>query len=164
MGNHLCLIVELDRPWLCDVGFGGSLAHPFPLETGERSDLPYRIGLGESGDGYWRFWDSDGGDPFSFDFKHAPADEKLLANVCLNLQTSPNSPFVQNLVVQQRNGEKHASLRGRVYSETGTEVKRKLASAEEFTALLSSRFHLDLPDAAQLWPGICARHQALGLP
>src|SRR6185312_1179403 len=28
MGNHLCLLVQLDRPYLADVGFGGSLAAP----------------------------------------------------------------------------------------------------------------------------------------
>jgi arylamine N-acetyltransferase len=28
MGNHLCLLVRLDRPYLVDVGFGGSLLSP----------------------------------------------------------------------------------------------------------------------------------------
>ncbi len=164
MGNHLCLIVRLDRPYLADVGFGGSLAAPLALESGERRDAPYSLGLRESGDGYWRFWDSDGGDPFSFDFRDPPADEELLAAKCAFLQTNEKSPFVQNLVVQQRSGDTHTSLRGRVVSETGTDRKRKLNSAGELVELLRTRFALDMPEAADLWPAICARHEALGLP
>jgi N-hydroxyarylamine O-acetyltransferase len=33
LGNHLCLLVRIDRPYLVDVGFGGSLALPLPLEA-----------------------------------------------------------------------------------------------------------------------------------
>src|SRR5262245_46042277 len=150
MGGHLCLIVQLERRWLCDVGFGGSMAAPLPLEAGERRDAPYRIGLRESGDGYWRFWESDGGAPFSFDFRDAPADEALIAARCADQQTNEASPFVKNLVVQQRAGDTHASLRGRVLSETGSDRKHKLASADELVALLRSRFRLDVPEAADL--------------
>jgi len=164
MGNHLCLIVQLEERWLCDAGFGGSLAGPLALETGERLDAPYRVGLQEIGDGYWRFRESDGGEPFSFDFRDVPADERRLADMCLQLQTSPASSFVQNLVVQQRMGEAHTTLRGRVLSETGTDRRRKLGSADEVVALLRTRFRLDVPEAASLWPAICARHEALGLP
>jgi N-hydroxyarylamine O-acetyltransferase len=31
LGNHLCLLVELDAPYLVDVGFGGSLLEPLPM-------------------------------------------------------------------------------------------------------------------------------------
>jgi N-hydroxyarylamine O-acetyltransferase len=33
LGNHLCLLVCLDQPYLVDVGFGGSLAEPLPLRV-----------------------------------------------------------------------------------------------------------------------------------
>jgi N-hydroxyarylamine O-acetyltransferase len=165
MGGHLCLIVQLGgQRWLCDVGFGGSMTGPLALEAGERRDEPYAIGLRESGDGYWRFWESDGGAPFSFDFRDIPADESLIAAKCVYQQTNEASPFVQNLVVQLRAGDTHASLRGRVLSETGSEREHKLESADEFVALLRSRFTLDVPETADLWPAICARHEALGLP
>ena len=38
---------------------------------------------------------------------------------------------------------------------------RLLASADEFVDVLESRFGLDLPEAADLWPAICAKHEAL---
>jgi N-hydroxyarylamine O-acetyltransferase len=55
LGNHLCLLVRLDQPYLVDVGFGGSLIEPLPLSVAEREDRPYRLGLSELDDRYWRF-------------------------------------------------------------------------------------------------------------
>ncbi len=165
LGNHLCLLVRLDQPYLVDVGFGGSMAEPLPLRASEREDRPYRLELRELGGGYWRFAEiaHGDGDAFSFDFRVAPADEALLARKCQFLQTDPASPFVQNLVVQRRTADTHLSLRGRVLTAThATRVDKKLlVSTDEFVAILRDSFDLDTPEAATLWPSICARHDAL---
>ncbi|HSY96272.1 MAG TPA: arylamine N-acetyltransferase, partial [Steroidobacteraceae bacterium] len=117
------------------------------------------------GDGYWRFAEiaHGDGDPFSFDFRAAPADEGLLARKCQFLQTDPASPFTQNLVVQRRTADTHLSLRGRVLTVIhATRVDKKLLnSADELVATLRDSFDLDIPEAATLWPSICARHEAL---
>jgi N-hydroxyarylamine O-acetyltransferase len=164
LGNHLCLLVRLDQPYLVDVGFGGSLAEPLPLRASEREDRPYRLGLSELGDSYWRFAEiaHGDGDPFSFDFRAAPADEALLARKCQFLQTDPASPFIQNLVAQRRTADTHVSLRGRVLATTHTARvdKKLLNSADELVAILRDQFDLDTPEAASLWPSICARHDA----
>lgn len=163
MGNHLCLLVRIDRPYLVDVGFGGSISRPLPLEVSEHDHSPYRITLRVIGDGYWRFSEASHGEPFSFDFRTEAADETRFAEKCAALQTDPDSPFVQNLVVQRRIGDTHISLRGRVLStlrETGEE-KIELASADELVAALRDKFDLDVPEAATLWPSICARHDAV---
>jgi N-hydroxyarylamine O-acetyltransferase len=165
LGNHLCLLIRLDKPYLVDVGFGGSLAEPLPLITAEREDCPYRLALSEVGDSYWRFAEVAHGDdaPFSFDFCVAPADEALLARKCHFLQTDPVSPFLQNLVVQRRTGDAHLSLRGRVMATTHARRidKKLLSSADELVTTLRDSFDLHIPEAAALWPLICARHEAL---
>jgi N-hydroxyarylamine O-acetyltransferase len=164
LGNHLCLVVCLDERYLVDVGFGGSLAEPLALKASEREDCPYRLGLSEMDDGYWRFFEiTHDGEPFSFDFRAAPADEMLLARKSRFLQTDPASPFIQNLVVQRRTANTHLSLRGRVLQVMhATRVDKKLLnSADELVATLRSSFDLDTPEAASLWPAICARHDAL---
>lgn len=163
-GNHLCLLVRLEgRPYLVDVGFGGSLSEPMPLEAGRRDDSPYRLALSQMQGTHWRYTEDTHGAPFGFDFHASPADENLFAARCEALQTNPESPFVQNLVVQRRDGELHYTLRGRSFrtlrwmqSDT-----RLLDSADEFVATLRERFGLDVPEVATLWPGICARHEAL---
>jgi N-hydroxyarylamine O-acetyltransferase len=165
LGNHLCLLVCLDQRYLVDVGCGGSLAEPLPLRVSEREDPPYRLWLNELDDSYWRFAEiaHGDGDPFSFDFRVAPADEALLARKCQFLQTDPASPFIENLVVQRRTADTHLSLRGRVLRAIhATRVdKTLLNSADELVATLRDSFDLDAPEAATLWPSICARHEAL---
>lgn len=165
LGNHLCLLVRLDQPFLVDVGFGGSLKEPLALTASKREDHPYRLELSELDSGYWRFAEIAHGDAaaFSFDFRAAPADEALFAKKCQFLQTDPTSPFTQNLVVQRRALDTHLSLRGRVLvTRQVTRVeKRILRTAADLVATLRDGFNLDVPEAATLWPAICARHEAL---
>ncbi|GAB4516379.1 MAG: arylamine N-acetyltransferase [Amphiplicatus sp.] len=164
LGNHLCLLVRIDgRPWLADVGFGGSLLEPLPLEPLERDQPPFRLSLSAVDEGFWRYTEDAGESLFSFDFAPAPADEDLLAAKCAWLQSDPASPFVQNLVAQKRLADRHISLRGRVLKELTAEGARKrmLASADELVQTLRETFGLDEPEAARLWPAICARHEAL---
>jgi N-hydroxyarylamine O-acetyltransferase len=54
-------------------------------------------------------------------------------------------------------------LRGRVLATIyTTRVDKKLLnSADELVATLRDSFDLDIPEAASLWPSICARHEAL---
>lgn len=163
LGNHLCLLVSLDEPYLVDVGLGGSMAEPLPLRVTEREDSPYRLSLSEAGDGYWRFAEVAHGDAFSFDFRVASADEALFARQCRFLRTDPASPFTQNLVVQRRTADTHLSLRGRILSTIhATQIdKRLMCSADELVATLRDSFDLDIPEATTLWPSICERHEAL---
>jgi arylamine N-acetyltransferase len=67
LGNHLCLLVRVEQPYLVDVGFGGSLTEPTPLEVTAFEDRPYRHTLTETNDGYWRFTELALGEPFSLE-------------------------------------------------------------------------------------------------
>jgi N-hydroxyarylamine O-acetyltransferase len=163
LGNHLCLRVMLDQPYLVDVGFGGSLTAPMPLRAGDRDDPPYRLALSETADGYWRFTEIAHGDPATFDFRSEAADEARFEAKCQYLQTSKDSGFVQSLVVQRRAGNSQLTLRGRVLSISHpTHLEKSLLqSGEELVETLRHRFDLDVPEAATLWPRIVAKHEEL---
>jgi N-hydroxyarylamine O-acetyltransferase len=168
VGNHLCLIVRLrGEAWLLDVGFGGSLAAPLPLRQLQRRDVPYTVSLAEIGGGWWRYNEQTrADDAFSFDFRTEAADEALLLEHCQRQQTEPGSSFVENLVVQRRDGEVHHALRGRVLTQTrdaGVETQL-LPSGEALVATLRETFLLDVPEAAALWASICARHEMVFTP
>jgi N-hydroxyarylamine O-acetyltransferase len=79
------------------------------------------------------------------------------------LQRDPSSPFVQNAVVQRWKGAAHWSMRGRVLRvlTQAREEKSLIASAEDYVGTLRTVFGLDLPQAASLWPKICARHEEI---
>jgi N-hydroxyarylamine O-acetyltransferase len=163
VGNHLVLRVDLDRPYLADVGFGDGMLEPVPISTHAfRHDfLEYR--LQDLGGDWWRFYNHPAGGAASFDFELKPAERSVLANKCEWLQTAPESNFVLNAVVQRHAHDRLSMMRGRtlkVLTPAGTS-ERLINSADEYVATLKSEFELDLPEARTLWPKIVARHELL---
>ena len=164
MGSHLCLKVSAEGlDYLADVGFGSTQLEPVPLEEHDWTQTPMAGRVQRTQDGLWQFAIVSGPMPLSYDFHAQPADEALLARLCDWQARDAESIFVQNLVVQQRLPDGHLMLRGKVLTETGTDgsSERELGSAEELVDLLRTRFALDVPEAASLWPAVEARHAAL---
>ena len=166
LANHLCLLVNAPgstATYLADVGFGGSMIKPLPLAESKHSQPPFHLGLEKVAGGYWRFWEDLGDGKFSFDFVAKTADETALQDKCESLQSDPSSSFVLNLVAQLRSREQHKVLRGRVLriaSASGISTQT-LRSSDEMLVALRSHFGLDLPEVADLWPKIAARHMAI---
>ncbi len=163
MGTHLALLVRMNgQPWLADVGFGSSLGEPIPLAGAQHDHSPFKVSLSQD-EGYWRYSEFSGSEPFSYDFHPEPADETLLAAKCAWQATAAESNFVQNFVAMIREGGDHLSLRGRVLTRRGAAgaTQRTLADAGEFEEVLRETFGIELPEAGSLWPGILARHEAL---
>jgi len=162
--NHLTLLVSVpndDGRWLADVGFGGSLLQPIPLQEANHYHAPFALGLRQLDGGCWQFWERLGADEFSFDFRDVPADERALSARCHDLQINPESSFVQTFVCQLRRPDYHVALRGRVFSIVTSKGKRErvLESADELVATLSDEFGLIAPEGARLWEKICERHR-----
>ena len=166
LANHLCLLVDLPGEktrYLADVGFGGSMIHPIPLVEREHDQPPYQLSLHRLEDGHWQFREVAGADAVSYDFLPEPGNEDALSKKCAQLQTDPESSFVLSFVAQKRRPDSHLSLRGRVFAKTSSSGKdsRTIESADEFAEILRSTFRLDVDGAADLWPKIVARHEAL---
>ena len=161
-GNHLVLIVTLDRPWNVDVGFGDGFLAPLPLEPGSYSQsfLRYRV----SRDGpRWRVDNHAFGGADGFDFTLTRRTLDDFAVQCRELQTSPESGFVKTTVCERFTREGLIMLRGATLKEVTAAGARErvLESAGEYEATLRDRFGLDLPAAAaELWPKAWASHLA----
>lgn len=163
-GNHLILRVDLDdEAWMADAGFGDGPLGPFRIRPGAFRDGCFAFDLALQPDGWWRLTNHPRGGAPSFDFRDEPADETVLANKCHWLQTAPESGFVQNAVVQRHRPEGLAILRGRTLRTllAHETQERLISSADEYVSVLADVFALDLPEAADLWPAIQARHAAL---
>ena len=161
VGNHLVLLVRLDRVYIADLGLGDGLREPIPLAAGSYTQGALSFRLERLDDGYWRFWNHEGGDPVAYDFREDPADEALLAAHCHRLQTSPESGFVQNLAVQRMTADGLVTVTGRVLQKrtpAGSE-KRLLESAAELEAVLADEFGIEGVAVAEAWPAILARHE-----
>lgn len=162
-GNHLVLRVDLDRPYIADVGFGDGMLEPTPLAEGPLSCAGYDFRVEALEDGWLRFHNHAlGGAPY-FDFRDAPAVEAELANTCQYLSTSPESVFTQTAIAFRHTPHGIRAMLGRVVRHVtpGAKTTHLMASADEFVATLKTGFGLDLPEAAELWPAICAKHDEL---
>ncbi len=160
-GNHLVLIVTLDRPWIVDVGFGDGFLTPLPLEPGTytQSFLEYRV----SRDGpRWRVDNHAHGGADGFDFTLTERRLDDFATQCRELQTSAESSFVKATVCERFTERGLVMLRAatlREVTKAGV-TTRVLQDAHEFVATLRDRFGLDLPAAGDLWPRVWQMHRA----
>lgn len=160
-GNHLVLVVQLDRPWIADVGFGDGFLTPLPLDPGtySQSFLQYRV----SRDGpRWRVDNHQYGGADGFDFTLTRRTLDAFGTQCLELQTSPESPFVKTTVCERFTRHGLIMLRGATLREVSAAgvSSRVVQDAGEFAATLRERFGLDLPGAERLWPRVWQMHLA----
>jgi N-hydroxyarylamine O-acetyltransferase len=163
MGNHLVLCVELDGPYIADAGLGDGLAEPIPLRSGTFTQGHREFRLEPLGDNLWRFNNSPGATPPSFDVRHAPADEELLAQTCETLQSDPESMFRQNLICFRAHAAGSTMLLGRLLVDSTAEgtTRTLLYSAQELVDTLTRVFGLRDAGNADLWPQVVSRHEAL---
>ena len=164
LGNHLVLLVRLPEGlWMADVGFGDGPIEPYPIVEGPFSQGGFHFALERPEGDWWRLRNREGGGAKSFDFKLDGSDEALMAGRCEWLRYAPESNFVLNAVVQRHTPEGYLLLRGRTLITVTPQgdTSRLLDSAEAYVAVLHDLFGLDLPEAAGLWPRICARHDQL---
>ena len=161
LGSHLVLRVDLDEPWIADVGFADGPIEPFAFSDGPFTQRGFEFGVESLSDGLWRLRNHQfGARPF---YDCGPTDEAALAERCVWLQSDPQSGFVQNAVAFHHNAEGFCSLIGRVLrviTPAGAE-KSLVVDADDYVRTLRERFDLDFPEAASLWPKIVARHEAL---
>jgi N-hydroxyarylamine O-acetyltransferase len=163
LGNHLVLAVQLDRPYIADVGLGNGLVEPVPLESGPITQEYRECSFEEIEDGYWRFRNFPGALPLDFDFRYEPADESVLSETCQRLQSDPESKFMQNLLCMRLHPDGTRFLVGKMlFTFSGLESSRQLLdSPEALRGTLSTIFGLhDIP-VAELWPRVVARHAQL---
>lgn len=164
IGNHLVLLVDLDRRYLCDVGFGDGLLEPIAIERSVVRQNFLEFGLEPMDEGWWRLDNHAEGSASSFDFQLERANEALLSERCQWLQTSPESMFVQNVVCMRHVPNGLVLLRGKVLKRVTAEgvARHELGSPGELVETLGEVFDLDLPEATTLWPAIEARHEERG--
>ena len=160
--NHLVLKVELpEGTYLADVGFGDGPIDPILVREGEFVSNGFTFAISRADGDWWRLRHHVLGGASSFDFKLEAVDEEALARKCDEMQTSPKSPFTQNLFCFRHREGSVLVLRGRVVRIVTPQgfTDRTLDSADELVRFLDEECGLKMPEAASLWPKICARHE-----
>lgn len=153
LGNHLALLVHLDRDYIADVGIGSALIEPIPLAEGFYRQRYAEFRLERLDGRWWRFHNQAGAMPPSFDFAPDLTDEALLEKGCRWLQTDPDSPFRRNVVVQRHGPRGLDSLINatRMRLADGRLQESPVVAADDYEATLRDGFGLSVPDVPAIW-------------
>ena len=141
---HLTLRVDLDRPWLADVGFGASFTRPLRLDDDgdqERDGNTYR--LAPLPDGRMMLHENDS-PQYVFALEPRRMDE--FAEMCVLQQTTPGSHFLAAPICSRATADGRVSLSGmRLITTTADgRSERELESEDERAAVLRDLFGVDL--------------------
>jgi N-hydroxyarylamine O-acetyltransferase len=142
--DHLALLVDLDEPWLADVGFGNGFRLPLRLNepAGQpQGDSAYLI----TPDGDYRVLlrrDSSGDWTPQYRFTLQPRALADFTERCNFHQTSPESHFTQGRICTLARPEGRITLSGMRLIETtpAGRVESDLTSEAEYAFTLRARF------------------------
>lgn len=149
--DHMTLRVDLDNPWLVDVGFGRSFLEPLSLRAEEAEDPAGRFRLRPEEDRWWleRYEPleeqaDETGWVRLYRFDLEPRSIEDFGAMFEYHQTSPNSPFTRDLVVSQATETGRLTVRGLEVFETvdGRRSRSSLESERARRDFLERRFGL----------------------
>lgn len=146
--DHLTLRVDLEQPWLADVGFGDSFLEPLRLEAGtEQSDPAGMFRLIED-QGRWHMQRrvSDGNWKAQYSFSLQPRRLEEFAEMCHHHQTSPDSSFTRNRICSRATPEGRVTLSEMklIISRNGSREEHEITSEQERLKVLQEQFGIRL--------------------
>lgn len=142
--DHMTLMVQLEEPWLADVGFGDSFREPLRLETGEvqvQRDRSYKLEAQGDRLVLWqREQDQEWKPQYSFtldSFEYADYDD-----MCRYHQTSPESHFTKARLCSHATPGGRVTLSGLrlITNDNGQRQERVLTDETEYARVLLEEF------------------------
>jgi N-hydroxyarylamine O-acetyltransferase len=146
--DHLTLRIDLDEPWLADVGFGDSFLEPIDLRSGaEGSHDGRRYRIVDCGNSL-RMERAERGGAWKgqYSFTLTPRSLADFAAMCHYHQTSPESPFTRKNVCSRATPDGRITVAdGKlILTHDGIREERLLASEGERAAALKEYFQIVL--------------------
>ncbi len=147
--DHMALIVQLEQPYLVDVGFGDSARQPLALPAGETADVSGRYRVlsvdSERGEYHLQKWEENGW-ASHFAFTTTPHELADYVGMCDYHQSSPASHFTQRSVCTRAtpSGRLTLSPDSLTITEGDDKEKKTVTSPEEYQQLLFTHFGIRL--------------------
>ncbi|WP_314973391.1 arylamine N-acetyltransferase [Comamonas testosteroni] len=156
IGNHLSLRVDLDRPYLAEVGLSDAIVEPVPLAPGPISQRGFDFSIMPTDDGWLRFRNHTRGMAHSFDFRPDYSDEIAISSMLGWLTQDPGSPFTNALAILRHTPNGYVGLKNdclcRVTADSTTE--QRISSADQLADTFATIFHIDVPLYEGAWEKI----------
>ncbi|QEN86502.1 arylamine N-acetyltransferase [Labrys sp. KNU-23] len=163
IGNHLTLRVDLDRPYLAEVGLADGIIEPVSLAVGPIRQRDFEFSILPTDDGWLRFNNHANGLAHSFDFRPDHSDEAAIEATLGWLTQDPGSPFTNALAILRHTEDGYVALKNDCLSSVtaGSVSERRIMSADHLADTLHTIFDLDIPRSGQVWDRIQAvSHEA----
>jgi len=146
--DHLTLRVDLEEPWLADVGFGDSFLEPLRLKTdieqpqGRRN---FRL-VEEEGSLHMEMAEPSADWKRQYSFTLLPRKLPDFAGMCHYHQTSPQSSFTQKRICSQATPEGRITLTDGqlIITRNGKREESPLPSEEQWRVALKEYFEIVL--------------------
>lgn len=153
IGNHLTLRVDLDRPYLAEVGAADALIEPVPLAPGTIRQRDFDYAILPTDDGWLRFHNHARGIARTIDFRPDHSDEAAMAAMHGWLMRDARSPFTNALAIMRHTERGYIALQNDWFrSVTAHDVSaRRIVSANQLAELFETQFRLDVPDVDRVW-------------
>jgi N-hydroxyarylamine O-acetyltransferase len=146
--DHMVLLVQLEKRWLVDVGFGDSFREPLCLDRkGEQlqSNGTYRL---TTSNRVWQYetLQEDGHWQPIYRFTRAPHRVDEFAEMCRFHQTSSNSPFTQGALCSMATTQGRITLTDKKFIEIKdhTRTEEEVPDVATWHTLLTERFGIRL--------------------
>lgn len=156
IGNHLTLRVDLDRPYLAEVGVADAIVEPVPLAVGPIRQRGFEFSIMPTDDGWLRFNNHAHGIAHSFDFRADHSDEAAMAATHGWLMQDPGSPFTNALAILRHTTDGYVALHNDcLRSVTADSIgEQRITSAEHLADTFETIFDLDVPKPGSVWKRI----------
>ena len=146
--DHLALRVNLEEPWLADVGFGDSFLEPLRFEAErEQLDPAGTFRLVQTAD-RWRLQKAEPAPTWKpqYSFSLQPHVLEDFAGMCRYHQTSPASSFTQNRICSLATPDGRITLSEMklITTQGNRREERMLNSEEERISALREKFGINL--------------------
>jgi N-hydroxyarylamine O-acetyltransferase len=145
--DHLTLRVDLDEPWLADVGFGDNFMEPLRLASDlEQQDPAGSFRLVDHGERWRLDRCQNGAWRPQYDFSLQPRQLAEFSDRCRYHQTSPESHFMRNEICSMATPNGRVTLAGTrlIVTSNGTKLEQSVAGEAEWHAALRDRFGIVL--------------------
>lgn len=156
IGNHLTLRVDLDRPYLAEVGLADAIVEPVPLAVGSINQRGFDFSISRADDGWLRFNNHANGLAHSFDFRPHHSDEAAIAAALGWLTQDPGSPFTNALAILRHTTDGYVALKNdclrKVTADSVSE--QRVTSADHLADTFKTIFKIDVPESGHVWEKI----------
>ncbi len=158
VGNHLTLRVDIDQPYLAEVGVADAIFEPVPMKVGPITQRGFDFSISATDDGWMRFRNQPLGLARSFDFRPNTRDEAAMAAAQRWLMEAPTSPFTSTLALFRHTPEGYVVLLNDRLREIthGSVVETVITDVDQFAGTLTRTFGIDVPLPEEVWDKVLA--------